>query len=414
MIHLGGTKRPQESETCVVRSNLTPQQVTTKVTQISGLTQPRVISLPSPSLAARNITTARFQNLSQNTRVPASVQPQKTSLNTLVKSGQPSNIKTINNPQMAPVKLYTTPTGNMIQPVQMTVNASVTSSGPTGHTVILKKAGKIETFPVPQLNSTNVPISICHKSREHDSTRLVMAGNRLGSTETSSTESAKVVVPKLTHSSMENKGNITSAPPSRLEGTKDFSNGVIMRENQLKPNPGLRNSECNVEHLNSKLVISSTGNTTQAAPDSTSSSLRLYSGNSEKEDGQGNMNANEANNSFSYNQKCVSQTKNLNTQFITGFGDRKASEVNTNYTEANIKSEPDSSNNSSRNVNSHKSDSQMESSNSSATSLKRTLSSTMVGGGDYLNAADDQKLVVSANSNLYHEKGNVEAKKPKL
>jgi hypothetical protein len=384
------------------------------VSQLSGITQPRVISLPSPSLAATNVNTTRFQNSSQTTRAPASIQPQKTALNTLVKSVQPSNIKTVNNPQMAPVKLYTTPTGNMMQPVQMTVNAAVASSGPTGHTVILKKAGKIETFPVPQSNSTNVPISICQKSREHDSTRHIMAGNRVDSTATNSTESAKVVVPKLTPSSMDNKGHISPAPPSRFEGTKHSSNGIIMRENQLKPNTGLRNSESNVEHLNSKIVISSTGNTTQAAPDSTSSSLRLYSGNSEKRDGQSIMNPTDAKNSFSYNQKCVSQANNLNTKIIAGLDDRKNPEVNTNYTEANIQSEQDSSINSSRNVKVHKSDSQIQISNSSSTSLKRTFSSTTAGGSDYINATGDQKIVVSANSTLYHEKGSVEAKKPKL
>ena len=402
---------PQESENCLIRSSVTAQQVTTKVSQLSGITQPRVISLPSPSLAATNVNTTRFQNSSQTTRAPASIQPQKTALNTLVKSVQPSNIKTVNNPQMTPVKLYTTPTGNMMQPVQMTVNAAVASSGPTGHTVILKKAGKIETFPVPQSNSTNVPISISQKNREHDIARHVVAGNRGDNIDTSSTESAKVVVPKLTHSNMD-KGNITS--PSRFEGTKDFSNGVIMRENQLKPNAGLRNSECNVEHLNSKIVISSTGNTTQAAPDSTSSSLRLYSGNSEKRDGQSIMNPTDAKNSFSYNQKCVSQANNLNTKIIAGLDDRKNPEVNTNYTEANIQSEQDSSINSSRNVKVHKSDSQIQISNSSSTSLKRTFSSTTAGGSDYINATGDQKIVVSANSTLYHEKGSVEAKKPKL
>ena len=136
-INLGGVKNINEKNKCMIKSISTSQPPTFKVTNALGTIQPKVITLSS---STKNNTTI----------IPSPVQ-KTTPPNTIVKPIVSSSLKASVPRQLVPTKVVNIPIKGNIQPVKMTVSATIASSGPTGHTMILKKAGKIETFPVPYI-----------------------------------------------------------------------------------------------------------------------------------------------------------------------------------------------------------------------------------------------------------------------
>ena len=424
-INLGSITRPQGREGCVITPTTPLQSVVSKVTQLTGTVQPRVITLPSSSSMSAttvNATTVPIlANQNQpNTRPSApSILPSKTTpTNTLTKPVQ-TTIRPISNPHsIGPVKVLAAPTGSVMQPVQMTVSAAVASTGQTGHTVILKKAGKIETFPVPPSNSTtNAPISISQTSRESVSQIPGIPGCGMETSRNNSKEPLKVVIPKLTYSGVEGVKNNTHLQPSIIDGSKQkFSNGAIVRPTIGKSVTEFQNSEHNSGSISTNKMQSSSEYLAHATPDSTASSFKANSVNSVRSGATNCINSiqpNSAHNNIT--TEATTHLTGFNDIATGGLGDRKNMEVKPDYMGACVRKEQDSSLNSSFRDIKHKGfESQLENSASSESTLKRTLSSTTSVGGQYINSGGDQIRSDNTINTLTHQQGNSEAKKPKL
>ena len=168
--------------------------------------QPRVITLSS-SLSSSNVKSTITPGLGQNT---------------IVKPIQSASLKTTNIPQqIVPTKVVTIPAKSNLQPVKMTLGGAVASTGQTGHTMILKKAGKIETFPVPTSTPNHVPPSLVNKNFEKNINKQEIIPNSSEKVENKIVNISDKMIPKV--SSCESDG--TQPVDNRLKS--DITEKVV-------------------------------------------------------------------------------------------------------------------------------------------------------------------------------------------
>ena len=421
-INLGSVNRQSARETCVITPTTSSQSVSSKITQV-GITQPRVITLPSSSsMSATTVSATTVPgSASQNTPNARSSESSITSTNIpstniVPKSVQQATLKSINNPHsIGPVKVLAAPTGSIMQPVQMTVSAAVASSGQTGHTVILKKAGKIETFPVPSSNSaTNALISLTETSKESVSATPVIPRNIGENSGNNGNEPVKVIVPKLTYSNMEGvKKNSTQFQSSVLCGSNPkFSNGTIVRQNLIKPVAGIRNSEPGLESIASNKTLPSNGNLVHASPDSTSNS-EFSSVDSVRSTTTNSIQNNTPHNSFT--KVATTHPTDVNCEVSAKLSNTENIEAKVGLIGSGIRNAQDSSVNSSfDHVSQGGFESQLENSSSSGSGLKRTVSSTANHERQYVNCTANEVTSCNTANTLDHQQEPSEAKKQKI
>ena len=421
-INLGGVKHVNEKNRCIIKSIATSQPLASKVTQTLGTMQPRIITLPA-SLSTSKPNATIITSSSQNVRVSIpSVLSTKPSSNTILKPIQATSLKTTNIPQqIVPAKVVNLPIKNNLQPVKMTVSSAVASSGQTGHTMIFKKAGKIETFPVPTSTPAHISTSLVNKKFENSTVSEENVTNNSDSIEKNSIHISNVMNPKATNSEVDkSRGPITHSQPIQSNEINDISNGTTKRSNQITSTVTFHHSG----HISQVSVSKSISVLQQAAPDSTSCNVEPTSGDSnrDRDSNRDNchnpLNSHQIKNSFSsLDQTCGSQTtinhKSAQINESVGMMDLEENS-NSNQTTKAIHQD-DSINSSNESIDKNNVSSYLNVSNFSVAPLKRSNSATVDQADQFVGGIDppnDERI--KENPSIIQEHEYPAAKKSKL
>ena len=295
-INLGGVKSINEKNKCMIKSISTSQPPTFKVTHALGSIQPKVITLSS---STKNNTTI----------IPSPVQ--KTAPpNTIVKSIVSSSLKASAPRQLVPTKVVNIPIKGNIQPVKMTVSATIASSGPTGHTMILKKAGKIETFPVPSSTPNHVSNSLVSKDFEKADVKQEVEPNSPQKVENKIADPSKMIISKKTNCENDEARTVTNL--LRPITSKEHIN--VVKDTAMKPDQVVSTvtfkHSCHVPQSSGSKAVSLFQ---QVTPDSTSCNVEPILGNSNQVDRPDPSANHQSKNSFSSLNQISSPQGKINS-----------------------------------------------------------------------------------------------------
>ena len=331
-INLGGVKNINEKNKCMIKSISTSQPPTFKVTHALGTIQPKVITLSS---STKNNTTI----------IPSPVQ--KTAPpNTIVKPIVSSSLKASVPRQLVPTKVVNIPIKGNIQPVKMTVSATIASSGPTGHTMILKKAGKIETFPVPPSTPNHVSNPLVSKDFEKGDAKQEAEPNSPKKVENNIADPSKMIISKATNcENDEARSGTNLLRPIMSKEHINVVNDTAMKPDQVVSTVTFKHS-CHIPQSSGSKAVSLFQ---QVTPDSTSCNVEPILGNSNQVDRPDPSANHQTKNSFSsLNQICSPQSKINSDSINTGKSEIiRAQENPQNVIDSNRPIDQDSSINSS-------------------------------------------------------------------
>ena len=401
-INLGGVRHNNEKNRCIIKSISTSQPSASKIPKTLGHFQPKVITLSS-SLSASNST--------NNTTTS---QP-STPSNTIVKPLHSSLVKKTSIPhQILPTKVVNIPIKSNMQPMKINVNATIASSGQTGHTMILKKAGKIETFPVPSSTPNQVSNSIVKKDYEKENFKQEVITNSLEKVEGNISNPSKTMMAKAIEDDVDERRETDnqSLPVTSAENIN------ASKETEIKQNPVV--STITFKHSSNIPQTSNSKSDTslqQAAPDSTSCSVEPLLENSKDQHIQIVSKNQQQQNSFSsQNQNCVIQSKlNSNSTKIGESEIIQADENPKNVINSSRQMDQDSSINSSNESVVKDHEKFINVSSFSTAPLKRSSSEAIVPSDrreSDINQLNEKKT--NENSSIFPEQDYPAAKKSKL
>ena len=331
-INLGGVRNINDKNKCMIKSISTSQPPTFKVTHALGTIQPKVITLSS---STKNNTTI----------IPSPVQ--KTAPpNTIVKPIVSSSLKASVPRQLVPTKVVNIPIKGNIQPVKMTVSGTIASSGPTGHTMILKKAGKIETFPVPPSTPNHVSNPLVSKDFEKGDVKQEAEPNSPKKVENNIADPSKMIISKATNcENDEARSGTNLLRPIMSKEHINVVNDTAMKPDQVVSTVTFKHS-CHIPQSSGSKAVSLFQ---QVTPDSTSCNVEPILGNSDQVDRPDPSANHQTKNSFSsLNQICSPQSKINSDSINTGKSEIiRAQENPQNVIDSNRPIDQDSSINSS-------------------------------------------------------------------
>ena len=399
-INLGGVKSINEKNKCMIKSISTSQPPTFKVTHALGSIQPKVITLSS---STKNNTTI----------IPSPVQ--KTAPpNTIVKSIVSSSLKASAPRQLVPTKVVNIPIKGNIQPVKMTVSATIASSGPTGHTMILKKAGKIETFPVPSSTPNHVSNSLVSKDFEKGDVKQEVEPNSPQKVENKIADPSKMIISKKTNCENDEARTVTNL--LRPITSKEHIN--VVKDTAMKPDQVVSTvtfkHSCHIPQSSGSKAVSLFQ---QVTPDSTSCNVEPILGNSNQVDRPDPSANHQSKNSFSsLNQISSPQGKINSDSTNTGKSEIiRANENPQNVISSNRPIDQDSSINSSNESVIKNFENDPNNSRVSIASLKRSSSETRSPTDQYVSKIDQSnEKPLKENSSIIQEQEYPAAKKSKL
>ena len=359
--------------------------------------QPRVITLSS-SLSSSNVKSTITPGLGQNT---------------IVKPIQSASLKTTNIPQqVVPTKVVTIPAKSNLQPVKMTLGGAVASTGQTGHTMILKKAGKIETFPVPTSTPNHVPPSLVNKNFEKNINKQEIIPNSSEKVENRIVNISDKMIPKVSSCESEGAQPVDNRLKSDItEKVVTVPSHSVQKQNQIITTVTFKNPGPPIQGSNSVSVLQ------QEAPDSTSSKISLDAGKLNQTDSKTTLNSQQMNNSFrSINQQCVSESSlNSNLTQASESKEIEALDGTPNSISISRKVDQDSSINSSNESEIQNHGNYPNISNFPLTPMKRSISDTVPQSDQCISDINNQnEEKIKENSSIIQEQEYPAAKKSKL
>merc|ERR1719510_585971 len=307
-------------------------------------------------------------------------------------------------------KAMTTQTGNTLQSVQMTLAPVVATSGQTGHTVILKKAGKIETFPITQSNSSNVTLSTCSQNIDNSSIEQIIHGNRVEQSDNTNVVSHNAAAAKTDFSLESTKSNIVPQSSKLQEVKSCISNGVLMVHNSKTVDTVISNSDGNLKTATFEQSRFLKEQSPKAAPDSTTLNCNPKIELSSQDDGSNHLNLKKCIDTSSFHPEVVERS-NLQSSLVTE-GSKEASipQGNVNYLESQVENVKESLLQISKPLNKAL---ECPSEHSNHTiPLKRTLESTLVGNDIGIPSREAQ--TPSDADPIFNLEEQFDAKRPKL
>lgn len=411
-ISFGSFKRIQDSPKCAIAPHSTLQAVVPKITQHPVPLKPRIITLPSsPSVAAALAKKTVTSSQSPVTATPTSPIQVPIGKSSPLKQNQSTpSIQMKNLSSIETAKAMTTQTGNTLQSVQMTLAPVVATSGQTGHTVILKKAGKIETFPITQSNSSNVTLSTCSQNIDNSSIEQIIHSNRVEQSDNTNVVSHNAAAAKIDYSLESTKTNTVPQSSKFQEVKKCISNGVLMVHNSKTVDTVISNSDGNLKTATFEQSRFLKEQSPKAAPDSTTLNCNPKIELSSQDDGSNHLNLKKCiNTSSSHNE--VIERSNLQSSLVTERSKEPSiPQGNVNYVESQVENVEESLSQISKPLNKAL---EFPSEHSNHTiPAKRTLLSTL-DGNDIGNASREDQTSSDADP-TYNLEEHIDAKRPKL
>ena len=411
-ISFGSFKRIQDSPKSAIAPHSTLQAVVPKITQHPVPLKPRLITLPSsPSVAAALAKKTVTSSHCPVTATPTSSIQAPIGKSSPVKQNQSTpSIQIKNLSSIEAVKAVTTQTGNTLQSVQMTLAPVVATSGQTGHTVILKKAGKIETFPITQSNSSNVTLSTSSQNIDNSSIEQIIHGNRVEQSDNTNVVSHNAAAAKTDYTLESTKSNIIPQSSKIQEVKSCISNGVLMVHNTKTVDTVISNSDGKLKTAIFEKSRFLKEHSPKAAPDSTTLNCNPKIELSSQGDGSNHLNLIKCINTSSSHTEVVKGT-NIQSSLVTE-GSKEASvpQGDVKYVESQVENVKESLSQISKPSNKAL---ECQSENSNHTiPAKRTHLSTFV-GNDIINASREAQTPSDAEP-IFNLEENIDAKRPKL
>ena len=411
-ISFGSFKRIQDSPKCAIASHNTLQAVVPKITQHPVPLKPRIITLPSsPSVTAafaKKTVTSSHSPVTATPTSPIQAPIGKSSPCKQNQSTPPIQMKNLSSIEAA--KAVTTQTANTLQSVQMTLAPVAATSGQTGHTVILKKAGKIETFPITQSNSSNVTLSTGSPNIDNSSIEQIIHGNRVEQSDNTNIVSHNAAAAKTDYSLESTKSNIVPQSSKFQEVKSCISNGVLMVHNTKTVDTIINNSDGKLRTATLEQSRFLKEHSPKAAPDSTTLNCNPKIEFSSQGDGSNHLNLMKIINTSSPPTEVV-EGANIQSSLVTE-GSKEASipQENVNYVESQVENAKESLSQISKPLDKEL-ECQSEHLNHTMTA-KRTLLSTFV-EKDIGNESREAQTPSDAEA-IFNLKEHIDAKRPKL